>query len=63
MINQVSLLVVVEIGVFPLICGWWLDICSLVSQPCSSASMIRTFKIIIDKSLRNQVVFCVAGDV
>ncbi|KAM9024347.1 E3 ubiquitin-protein ligase MARCHF6 isoform 7-T7 [Ara ararauna] len=25
----VSLLVVVEIGVFPLICGWWLDICSL----------------------------------
>uniref|UniRef100_A0AAY4A7Y5 E3 ubiquitin-protein ligase MARCHF6 n=1 Tax=Denticeps clupeoides TaxID=299321 RepID=A0AAY4A7Y5_9TELE len=26
---QVSLLVVVEIGVFPLICGWWLDICSL----------------------------------
>lgn len=28
---QVSLLVVVEIGVFPLICGWWLDICSLVS--------------------------------
>lgn len=28
---KVSLLVVVEIGVFPLICGWWLDICSLVS--------------------------------
>lgn len=27
---QVSLLVVVEIGIFPLICGWWLDICSLV---------------------------------
>ncbi|KAF4790155.1 E3 ubiquitin-protein ligase MARCH6 [Turdus rufiventris] len=26
---HVSLLVVVEIGVFPLICGWWLDICSL----------------------------------
>nr|KAF6366573.1 hypothetical protein mPipKuh1_011248 [Pipistrellus kuhlii] len=26
---RVSLLVVVEIGVFPLICGWWLDICSL----------------------------------
>ncbi|XP_033856226.2 E3 ubiquitin-protein ligase MARCHF6 isoform X4 [Acipenser ruthenus] len=26
---KVSLLVVVEIGVFPLICGWWLDICSL----------------------------------
>ncbi|XP_074998554.1 E3 ubiquitin-protein ligase MARCHF6 isoform X7 [Calonectris borealis] len=27
--EYVSLLVVVEIGVFPLICGWWLDICSL----------------------------------
>uniref|UniRef100_A0A7N8Y705 E3 ubiquitin-protein ligase MARCHF6 n=1 Tax=Mastacembelus armatus TaxID=205130 RepID=A0A7N8Y705_9TELE len=25
----VSLLVVMEIGLFPLICGWWLDICSL----------------------------------
>lgn len=29
--SQVSLLVVMEIGLFPLICGWWLDICSLVS--------------------------------
>ncbi|ETE71645.1 E3 ubiquitin-protein ligase MARCH6 [Ophiophagus hannah] len=28
-VSHVSLLVVVEIGVFPLICGWWLDICSL----------------------------------
>ncbi|PVD21136.1 hypothetical protein C0Q70_19302 [Pomacea canaliculata] len=26
---KVKLLVVMEIGVFPLICGWWLDICSL----------------------------------
>ncbi|XP_050395174.1 E3 ubiquitin-protein ligase MARCHF6 [Patella vulgata] len=26
---KVKLLVVVEIGFFPLICGWWLDICSL----------------------------------
>ncbi|XP_041375877.1 E3 ubiquitin-protein ligase MARCHF6-like [Gigantopelta aegis] len=26
---KVKLLVVVEIGLFPLICGWWLDICSL----------------------------------
>ena len=30
---KVALLVVVEIGIFPLICGWWLDICSLVSSP------------------------------
>ena len=28
---KVSLLSVFEIGVFPLVCGWWLDICSLVS--------------------------------
>ncbi|XP_077414393.1 E3 ubiquitin-protein ligase MARCHF6-like isoform X2 [Vanacampus margaritifer] len=26
---KVSLLVVMEIGLFPLICGWWLDLCSL----------------------------------
>ncbi|XP_014665321.1 PREDICTED: E3 ubiquitin-protein ligase MARCH6-like [Priapulus caudatus] len=26
---KVSLLVVVEIGLFPLVCGWWLDVCSL----------------------------------
>ncbi|XP_032220194.2 E3 ubiquitin-protein ligase MARCHF6 isoform X2 [Nematostella vectensis] len=26
---KVSLLMVVEIGLFPLVCGWWLDICSL----------------------------------
>lgn len=27
---KVMLLVVIEVGVFPVICGWWLDICSLV---------------------------------
>lgn len=26
---KVSLLTVVELGILPLICGWWLDICSL----------------------------------
>jgi len=26
---KVSLLIIIEIGVSPLICGWWLDICSL----------------------------------
>ncbi|XP_065342730.1 E3 ubiquitin-protein ligase MARCHF6 isoform X2 [Cloeon dipterum] len=26
---KVSLLCVVEVGVLPLVCGWWLDICSL----------------------------------
>ena len=26
---QVTLLLVIEIVAFPVICGWWLDICSL----------------------------------
>lgn len=26
---KVSMLAVVEIGILPLVCGWWLDICSL----------------------------------
>uniref|UniRef100_A0A8C7VHX0 E3 ubiquitin-protein ligase MARCHF6 n=1 Tax=Oncorhynchus mykiss TaxID=8022 RepID=A0A8C7VHX0_ONCMY len=34
---KVSLLVVVEIGVFPLICGWWLDI----SVICHDISVLR----------------------
>uniref|UniRef100_A0A8C7VJA4 RING-type E3 ubiquitin transferase n=1 Tax=Oncorhynchus mykiss TaxID=8022 RepID=A0A8C7VJA4_ONCMY len=38
---KVSLLVVVEIGVFPLICGWWLDICSLVTVICHDISVLR----------------------
>jgi E3 ubiquitin-protein ligase MARCH6 len=37
LIIKVALLSIFEIGVFPLICGWWLDICSLVraSRICS----------------------------
>lgn len=34
------MLVVVEIGVFPLICGWWLDICSLVR---TETNVIKSF--------------------
>lgn len=26
---KVSLLMTIEVGLFPLVCGWWLDICSL----------------------------------
>ncbi|EDV28674.1 uncharacterized protein TRIADDRAFT_49644 [Trichoplax adhaerens] len=26
---KVSLLLIVEVGIFPVVCGWWLDICSL----------------------------------
>ncbi|KAJ8980441.1 hypothetical protein NQ317_001614 [Molorchus minor] len=29
LIVKVSMLSVVEIGIIPLVCGWWLDICSL----------------------------------
>lgn len=29
-IVKVSLLTVIEVGIFPLVCGCWLDICSLV---------------------------------
>ncbi len=31
LVVKVFLLVLMEIGLFPLLCGWWLDICSLVS--------------------------------
>uniref|UniRef100_A0A3Q1BXC7 E3 ubiquitin-protein ligase MARCHF6 n=1 Tax=Amphiprion ocellaris TaxID=80972 RepID=A0A3Q1BXC7_AMPOC len=41
---QVSLLVVVEIGVFPLICGWWLDICSLEMFDASLKDRELSFK-------------------
>lgn len=30
LVLKVFLLVLTEIGFFPIICGWWLDICSLV---------------------------------
>ena len=30
---------VVEVGIFPLICGWWIDICTLVSY-----DFLATFK-------------------
>lgn len=28
---QVGMILAVEAGVFPLMCGWWIDICSFVS--------------------------------
>ena len=28
---QVAMILVVEAGIFPLMCGWWIDICSFVS--------------------------------
>uniref|UniRef100_A0A8C9SU40 E3 ubiquitin-protein ligase MARCHF6 n=1 Tax=Scleropages formosus TaxID=113540 RepID=A0A8C9SU40_SCLFO len=41
---KVSLLVVVEIGVFPLICGWWLDICSLEMFDATLKDREQSFK-------------------
>uniref|UniRef100_A0A8C9ZHA5 E3 ubiquitin-protein ligase MARCHF6 n=1 Tax=Sander lucioperca TaxID=283035 RepID=A0A8C9ZHA5_SANLU len=43
-LHLVSLLVVVEIGVFPLICGWWLDICSLEMFDASLKDRELSFK-------------------
>ena len=39
---QVSLLMLVEIGLFPLVCGWWLDVCSLVSDFLTSIKTTST---------------------
>lgn len=36
---KVSLLSVFEIGVFPLVCGWWLDICSLVTTQVTETAV------------------------
>lgn len=41
---KVSLLCVVEIGVLPLICGWWLDICSLSMFDATLKDRLVSFK-------------------
>lgn len=41
---KVSLLSVVEIGVLPLVCGWWLDICSLAMFDASLRDRETSFK-------------------
>ncbi|XP_012259936.2 E3 ubiquitin-protein ligase MARCHF6 [Athalia rosae] len=42
---KVSLLSVVEIGVLPLVCGWWLDICSLAMFDASLRDRESAFKL------------------
>ncbi|KAK6645554.1 hypothetical protein RUM43_001831 [Polyplax serrata] len=44
-IVKVSLLSVVEIGVLPLICGWWLDICSLAMFDATLKDRETSFKL------------------
>lgn len=41
---KVSLLSVVEIGVLPLVCGWWLDICSLPMFDATLKDRMASFK-------------------
>ncbi|VVC37801.1 Zinc finger, RING-CH-type,Zinc finger, RING/FYVE/PHD-type [Cinara cedri] len=41
---KVSLLSVVEIGVLPLVCGWWLDICSLSMFDASFKDRLTSFR-------------------
>ena len=42
---KVSLLSVVEIGVLPLVCGWWLDICSLAMFDATLKDRESSFRI------------------
>ncbi|KAL3113005.1 hypothetical protein niasHT_013470 [Heterodera trifolii] len=41
---KVFLLVIVEVIFFPILCGWWLDICSLPLTGITLDERIRTFK-------------------
>ena len=42
-ILKVGLLVLVEIGIFPLLCGVWLDICTLKVFNCTSSDRVKTY--------------------
>ncbi|XP_035919137.1 E3 ubiquitin-protein ligase MARCHF6-like [Anopheles stephensi] len=48
---KVSLLSVVEIGVLPLVCGWWLDICSLPMFDATLKDRKASFKLAPGMSL------------
>uniref|UniRef100_A0A914HHT7 RING-type E3 ubiquitin transferase n=1 Tax=Globodera rostochiensis TaxID=31243 RepID=A0A914HHT7_GLORO len=41
---KVFLLVIVEVVFFPILCGWWLDVCSLPLTGITLEERIRTFK-------------------
>lgn len=43
-IVKVSLLILCELGVFPLVCGWWLDICSLPMMGATLQEREASFK-------------------
>ncbi|XP_024527152.1 probable E3 ubiquitin ligase SUD1 [Selaginella moellendorffii] len=40
---KVAFLLVIELGVFPLVCGWWLDVCTLAMLKVSFAQRVAFF--------------------
>ncbi|XP_064467380.1 E3 ubiquitin-protein ligase MARCHF6-like isoform X2 [Ornithodoros turicata] len=42
---KVALLSVVEIGLFPLVCGWWLDVCSLTMFEATLSDREASFRL------------------
>jgi E3 ubiquitin-protein ligase MARCH6 len=40
---KVAFLLIIELGVFPLMCGWWLDICTLGMLDVSIAQRVQFF--------------------
>ena len=38
---KVAMILSVEAGFFPLMCGWWMDICSFVSTMAPTGHMCR----------------------
>ncbi|KAK6114576.1 RING-variant domain family protein [Brugia pahangi] len=51
LVLKVFLLVLTEIGFFPIICGWWLDICSLPLFASSLSRRIASFMVSPTSSL------------
>ncbi|XP_072962231.1 probable E3 ubiquitin ligase SUD1 [Typha angustifolia] len=42
---KVAFLLVIELGVFPLMCGWWLDVCTLKMLGATIAQRVEFFSI------------------
>ena len=40
---KVAFLLVIELGVFPLMCGWWLDVCTLKMLGATIAQRVEFF--------------------
>ena len=48
---KVGLILAVEAGIFPLLCGWWIDICAFVSPPPSLSSLLPLSHLPLSPSL------------